>query len=322
MEINSSNYQKLAERTSATATPQGIQKAQLALDNYNIVRLLHAGMGLCTEAGEFQDVLKRHVFYGKPLGEEELENLMEEIGDVVWYCAEALNALAVTFDIALDRNIAKLAKRYGDKFSEFLALNRDLEAEQKVLEGSEITSDLINRAEKLGGRIVWDGYASRWLFEVTEDDPARRWAAKWKEFTHQRSNDGNTYEVWIPHWLPRWVNERETEQKVASSVTGEQAAEEHEWIPSRLPAECTPLVQASKRDSNYKVEQATSLADIQQQLIDARLKDEQMADWARMYGQRLIDKCMKLMQEKGDLEDERDDLIRQHENDYGEAGDI
>lgn len=35
---------------------------------------------------------------------------------------------------SLDRNIAKLAKRYGDKFSDVAALNRDLAGERKVLE--------------------------------------------------------------------------------------------------------------------------------------------------------------------------------------------
>lgn len=35
---------------------------------------------------------------------------------------------------AMERNIAKLAARYGDKFSEFAALNRDTDAERRVLE--------------------------------------------------------------------------------------------------------------------------------------------------------------------------------------------
>ena len=36
---------------------------------------------------------------------------------------------------AMDRNIAKLAKRYGDKYSDYSALNRDLDGERKLLEG-------------------------------------------------------------------------------------------------------------------------------------------------------------------------------------------
>jgi hypothetical protein len=35
----------------------------------------------------------------------------------------------------MDRNIAKLRTRYPEKFASDRALNRDLEAERKVLEG-------------------------------------------------------------------------------------------------------------------------------------------------------------------------------------------
>lgn len=37
----------------------------------------------------------------------------------------------------MNRNIAKLAKRYGDKFSDVAALNRDVGAERAVLEGAQ-----------------------------------------------------------------------------------------------------------------------------------------------------------------------------------------
>ena len=35
----------------------------------------------------------------------------------------------------LDKNIAKLKARYGDKFSSDRAINRDLETERTILEG-------------------------------------------------------------------------------------------------------------------------------------------------------------------------------------------
>jgi hypothetical protein len=40
-----------------------------------------------------------------------------------------------TMSDALTRNIAKLAKRYGDTYSDYMALNRDTSAERQVLEG-------------------------------------------------------------------------------------------------------------------------------------------------------------------------------------------
>lgn len=95
-------------------------------------RLLHAGLGLCTEAGEFLDALKKHLFYGKPLDEV---NLKEELGDLLWYMAIAMNALGTDFNLEMDRVIAKLRTRYPEKFSDEAALVRDLDAERKVLEG-------------------------------------------------------------------------------------------------------------------------------------------------------------------------------------------
>ena len=46
------------------------------LNDDGLKRLLHAGIGLSTEAGEFLDALKKHIFYGKEL---DRVNLKEEI---------------------------------------------------------------------------------------------------------------------------------------------------------------------------------------------------------------------------------------------------
>lgn len=94
-------------------------------------RLLHAGIGLATEAGEFLDALKKHVFYGKDL---DTVNLSEEMGDLFWYCAIIADELGVNFADIMETNIAKLKARYGDKFSEKKAQERNLEVERNILE--------------------------------------------------------------------------------------------------------------------------------------------------------------------------------------------
>lgn len=96
------------------------------------IRLLHAGMGLTTEAGEFMDMLKKHILYGREL---DLVNLAEEIGDMFWYAALACDTLGVSFEEIMEKNIAKLKARYGDKFTEAAALNRNLNVERRILEG-------------------------------------------------------------------------------------------------------------------------------------------------------------------------------------------
>jgi NTP pyrophosphatase (non-canonical NTP hydrolase) len=94
-------------------------------------RLIHASMGLVTEAAEFQDALKKSLFYGKPLDKT---NLKEEIGDILWYLAIAMDELETDFDVEQDRVIRKLKARYPSKFENELAENRDLATERKILE--------------------------------------------------------------------------------------------------------------------------------------------------------------------------------------------
>lgn len=94
-------------------------------------RLLHAGMGMATESAEFIDALKKSIFYGKEL---DRVNLKEELGDVLWYVAVAMDELGTDFDTEMQKNIEKLRARYGEKFNEHSAENRDLEKERKILE--------------------------------------------------------------------------------------------------------------------------------------------------------------------------------------------
>lgn len=101
------------------------------LNNEETARLIHAGLGLATEAAEFQDMLKKHIMYGKPIDKV---NLAEEIGDTLWYCALALRTLGFSFEEIMDKNISKLKARFPDKFTEYHAQNRDLETERKILE--------------------------------------------------------------------------------------------------------------------------------------------------------------------------------------------
>jgi hypothetical protein len=101
------------------------------LKDIKVIRLLHAAMGLSTEANEFLDVLKKYIFYGKPIDEV---NLKEELGDGNWYEAIALDAMGEKFEFVLATVIAKLRVRYPDAFTKAGAIYRNLEAERKVLE--------------------------------------------------------------------------------------------------------------------------------------------------------------------------------------------
>lgn len=90
-------------------------------------------MGVATEGGEILDALKKHLFYGKPLDEV---NLVEEVGDTLYYLAIVCDELGVSFTDAANKVIQKLKARYGDEFSEGRAIERDLDTERKVLESA------------------------------------------------------------------------------------------------------------------------------------------------------------------------------------------
>lgn len=105
------------------------------LNQDRTIRLLHVAMGLCTEAGEFMDAMKKYIFYGKPLDDV---NLKEELGDIDWYKAIACDELGTDFEEIWERIIAKLKARYAGKFAETQALNRDLDKERQILESGDV----------------------------------------------------------------------------------------------------------------------------------------------------------------------------------------
>jgi NTP pyrophosphatase (non-canonical NTP hydrolase) len=120
--MNLNEYQCLANRT-APYVP--------AVETHIIDDLRHAAMGACTEAGELMDILKRHDYYGKPI---DWTHAVEEAGDLMWYCALVARAAGIPLEEIAAKNIAKLQKRFPDKFTQEQALNRNLSAEREALE--------------------------------------------------------------------------------------------------------------------------------------------------------------------------------------------
>ncbi|WJZ48015.1 MazG-like pyrophosphatase [Synechococcus phage DSL-LC03] len=82
----------------------------------NIERLLTAGVGINAEGGEFLEIIKKMVFQGKPWNEDNREHLIIELGDIMWYVAQACNALSISFDDVISGNVNKLMKRYPEGF--------------------------------------------------------------------------------------------------------------------------------------------------------------------------------------------------------------
>ena len=91
----------------------------------NINRLTTAAVGISAEGGEFMEIVKKMVFQGKPWNDDNREHLIIELGDVLWYVAQACMALEVSFDDVVERNVEKLKARYpGGEFDVHYSENR------------------------------------------------------------------------------------------------------------------------------------------------------------------------------------------------------
>lgn len=125
--ITSENYVENVLRTESPGNSETVAR----LTEPQTIRLLHAAMGMVTEAAELLDMLKKHIFYGKIL---DLINAKEEIGDSQWYSGLGIDIIGTTFNEVLTINIEKLRARYPEKFTEDAAINRNLKLEREVLE--------------------------------------------------------------------------------------------------------------------------------------------------------------------------------------------
>jgi NTP pyrophosphatase (non-canonical NTP hydrolase) len=106
---NADEYQRLALRTlNPDLTPS--EQLQDGL------------MGLCGEAGECIDLLKKHMFQGH--AEIDKEHLAKELGDVAWYLAVSANTIGYKLSEIFEINIEKLWKRYPKGFDSIRSGNR------------------------------------------------------------------------------------------------------------------------------------------------------------------------------------------------------
>ena len=118
----------VSEVTSAESTDFASllkRMTQLEVDGANVPKLLTADAGLCAESGEFTEVVKKITFQGKPYNEENIFHMKRELGDILWYVAQACMALDTGFDELMEMNVDKLKARYpGGEFDVHYSENR------------------------------------------------------------------------------------------------------------------------------------------------------------------------------------------------------
>jgi len=129
MTINFNRYEEFVSQVTSEPSTNFVDFADrigdLDRQGANIERLLTAGVGINAEGGEFLEIIKKMVFQGKPWNEDNREHLIIELGDIMWYVAQATQSLGISMEEVLDTNIKKLSKRYPDgTFDSYFSENR------------------------------------------------------------------------------------------------------------------------------------------------------------------------------------------------------
>lgn len=98
---------------------------ELSHSGVNIPLLLTAGIGIASEGGEFNEIVKKVIFQQKPLTPENIHHLQSELSDILWYWINGCRALNIDPNEVIAWNVKKLESRYpGGKFDAHYSENR------------------------------------------------------------------------------------------------------------------------------------------------------------------------------------------------------
>lgn len=107
--MTGNEYQKAALRT-----------ANMDYSEYGMI--MNGALGLCGEAGEVADLIKKSTFQGHNL---DTEHIAEELGDVAWYLAITASAIGKNLDEIFSANVDKLRRRYPEGFDADRSVHRE-----------------------------------------------------------------------------------------------------------------------------------------------------------------------------------------------------
>jgi NTP pyrophosphatase (non-canonical NTP hydrolase) len=164
MTMNPRVYQEAAGRTECDQEKSIARMFGDVRDPLLPIRLNHAFLGIVAEGGELFTQFQKWIYYGKDL---DRTNVKEELGDVLWYVAEACNALGISLADVMECNILKLKTRYPEKYTDERAAeeNRDRASELRALDSAELGQRFISakawpdvKMGDAGKEVVQDGH--------------------------------------------------------------------------------------------------------------------------------------------------------------------
>ena len=113
------------DRLDANYESYGADGEYMHGPNINVPLLMTGSIGLTAEAGELIEIVKKMLFQGKPLTQENLFHMKRELGDIMWYWINTCRALELDPNDVIAENVRKLEARYpGGHFDAFHSENR------------------------------------------------------------------------------------------------------------------------------------------------------------------------------------------------------
>ena len=113
------------DRLDANYEAYGADGEYMHGPNINVPLLMTGSIGLTAEAGELIEIVKKMLFQGKPLTQENLFHMKRELGDIMWYWINTCRALELDPNEVIAENVRKLEARYpGGKFDVYHSENR------------------------------------------------------------------------------------------------------------------------------------------------------------------------------------------------------
>lgn len=129
-QVDLNSYQNFVEETTSAASNSlevMIERLRELNKTVNIALLMTGGMGLASEAGEFDEIIKKCVWQGKPMNEETIFHMKRELGDIAWYFVNACRAIGEDANSVIAENVNKLQSRYpGGQFDVYYSENRQV----------------------------------------------------------------------------------------------------------------------------------------------------------------------------------------------------
>ena len=129
MTVDTQKYAEFVDAVTSNESKSSeafsVRLRELYSEGLPVERLLTAAVGMSAESGEFTEIVKKMIFQGKPVNDDNLFHLKRELGDIMWYVAQACMALDTDFNEIIEMNVEKLKSRYpGGEFDVHYSENR------------------------------------------------------------------------------------------------------------------------------------------------------------------------------------------------------